>query len=507
MTDGGAAAAPAPSPRARAALVAIVVAAVLLRAPRLWAGGFHGDEPFEIFVRTAILDRGAPVLPSGVVWLYGAPLQYVGALGTSIDTTDVMWNRLPFLVLSCAAVWVLGRAAMRALGPGPGLVAAAALALHPGHVEWSANVKVYGALTLVTSLAVAAWLASGDRTRCRPALAWGLWAAFAVANHAACAFVVAGLTVGGAVLHGWRWLLRPAVIASVVVPAAVLGLSFAAMRAWDPGFADVVGGTAPAASLGSRLRHLFRAFGSHGFHSDWHALPFWAAAAGLAAGFVRRALGRAPEASGRLRTGTACFVAWIVTIGAFATFARFQPAQYVLPAFPLLAVAAAAGVAEVAALVRGAAAHAVAPVVAVAWIATTTSAWTGAWDPRNEIGRLYGAFARDVRPGEVSLGGGPHAWLYAKGAVTDHMVFGGDLGASSFERDGRPCDRYFGNTVLRDVAEVSAVVAAAPRTWYFVTDKELSAGRVLPEVHEWLTSRMEPVAEAPGFRLFATRPR
>ena len=515
-------------PASRIALAAVIAAGVALRAVRLFAEGYHGDEPFEIFVRRAVLDHGWPLLPSGQVSAYGGVLLWPGAIGTWIGGMSVFWNRLPMFVLGCAALWIVGRTAARRLGPWAGVAAAAVLAFHPGHIEWTTNVKIYGAMTLFTACAADAWLAWLLDDDARAPRRFALCATLAALVHPAAAFTVAGFAVGGLCMRGPRWAFAPRTLLTFAVPGAALAAFALVMRYGDPtmtGHLVAAGGGGSGGSGGEVrrvIKHLWAALGSHGWHSTWHAVPFALAAIGSAFALVRLAMGRGRESTpaGRVspagrtspeRTTLATTLAWGAGLAAMATISRHQGAMYLLPTFPLLAIGAAGGLRGLWGTGVGAGstfrAAALGAVALGLHVAATWGAWPETFDRREGIARVWRHLADESKPGEVSLGGGPHAVLYSKGNLDDFMIYGGDLGASSFLKDGRPYDRYLGNPVLGTVDMIRPVVEAAPRTWYFIADKEIALVRVTPEVHAWLTSRMHLVAETPGMRLYATPPR
>lgn len=489
--------------RARGALVAVLILAAVLRAWRLFGGGYDGDEPFEILVRKAVLEHGVPVVPSGQVPFYGGILLYPGALGTWIGGMDVFWNRLPFAILGLAAVATVARTSWRVAGPWAGVAAALFLGLDPGHVQWSANVKVYGAQTLLTALAVDRWVRwvveRDDRA------AWTCAAAFAAAalTHPAAAFLLPALAAGGLAARGLPWLRSPRPWVVLGVGAGCLLLFRWVIVTFDPAMdAHLV---RESGTLRATVKRLLASLASHGWNSTWHAGAF--AVAGLGAAWsaaVAVWARRMPRGAERL--ALLGFGSWLVALAAFTLVSRHLGAMYLLPSYPLLVLGAAAGAAVLAG--RGAARKARAVAVGLLAVAvhaaTMRSAWAVAMDPLDDVGALFGRLARDAKPGELVLGAVPHADLYTEGRVQSRMIYSANFGAVAVEKDGRRIERYMGHPFLSTVEDIRPAVEAAPRTWLVLGAKDVTAGRVSPEVREWLQSRMRLEERARGLELWAT---
>jgi 4-amino-4-deoxy-L-arabinose transferase-like glycosyltransferase len=503
------------SAAARRWLLAVLVVGVLLRAWRLFDAGFESDEYFELMARRMIAETGAPTMPSGVFWIYGGPLLWVGAPMQWIAPLSVFVERLPFFLIGSAGIFVVARTARRLFGEWAAVAAAAAVAFHPGLVEWTANVKIYGALTTLTALAVdryCAWVFEDDE---RGAWPFAAWFALASSCHPGVAFLAPPLALTAILVRGPRWCLRPRALGAAALAAAGgLGL-YVAIRLGDPTMAQVMvaDGPAPASAhpFIDAAKQFLRSLGSHGWRSSWHAVPFCVAAAGAAWG-LRALLRPEVRASARTCPGVrrlALFGAWFLAFALFIELSRFGGAQYILPAYPLLALAAASCVGAI--VDRTSRAGAVAALALLAaHVVAAGPEFRRVFAQRNEANaRIYGRLAADARPGDKTFGFGVAAPLHAGFGVSDHIVYGRNFGLIALFRDGRPYDRVFGEPLLRTVDEVRPVLEKAPRAFYLVNAKELnpdpSRNRVTPEVHEWLSSRMELVLEEGGMRLYETR--
>lgn len=494
-----------PAPRERPpawvsrTVLAVLVAGCVLRALRLTAAGFEPDEYFTLLARERILATGVPVAPSGEVYAYGGWLLWPGAAAMWAGGMGVAANRLLHAILGGLTIWVAWRTAQRLVGSRAAVVAAAAVALHPGLVQWSGHVKVYGALTLVTALAVDRWAAWALEDDDGAAWPFALWFSAAALCHPVVAFLAPALALPAIVRRGRAFAVSRRTLAVAAVCGASIVAFAAVMLLGDPFIRQHV---LPGADEGLRHRilGLDDSIRSHGWGSAWHAVPFVLAVAGLLA-----ALLRIRSADGAARAGLAFATAWAIAFTGFALFSRHQGAMYLLPMFPLLALPAAYG----AATLLGAARRG-APILAVALLAThgylARTAFREALDRREGMARMFARIAEQSLPGDVSFGGGPAVHLHTGGHVTDHLLFAEDSGLGVRGADGRRVDRSFGLPILGDVESVREVFDAAPGAWFVLSDKERGdPRRVAPEVVAWLTARMTLVEQGDRHTLYHAR--
>ncbi len=164
-------------------LVALVIGAgLLLRLLLVERLSPHVDEPASVLAAQMVAERGAPVLPSGVLYLQGATLSYLLAplvwLGFG-DLDHLAALRLVSAVGGAVAVWltyVLGR--QLTTSARLGLLAAVCAALDPADLQWSAHVRPYALLQALSLAIVWVFLRAGMEPRCRllvalVALFWG----------------------------------------------------------------------------------------------------------------------------------------------------------------------------------------------------------------------------------------------------------------------------------------------------------------------------------------------
>ncbi len=492
----------------RAALALVMLVPVVVTVHRLLSAGLWADEYYTVLARRMILESGVPRLPSGVLYPYGGPALYLGAVGTWIGGLDVFWNRLPLALPALLAPLVLASTGRRLFGPVAGLTAAAVVALNPGYLQWTASAGVYGVLTLLSALAIDRWCAWVIEEQDDAALPFALWFALAALCHPVVAALLPGLLLAALIRRREPHALdRSRVLACslcVLAPALVVGLIALGDRTLLVQLpAEDRAGAGLLYQIGSRGWRVLDGLQMNLFASPWHAVAAWLAAVGAVAACF--GTGRLRE---RVRTppgeGLLLLLPVLVAVALLSGLFRYRWHRYLLPALPLIALGAgrmfsllvsradgrlarAAGVLAVATL----AAHA-----AISWHALPAVVSTSAGRAR-----VLAHLGAEVQPDDLALGGGVPVALHAGLHVRRHPVWSGSYELNAHMLDGTLRDRFLGDTVLTDLASVRAAFESADRIWYVVTDDELERGRVSAEVHEWLSERTEPIASEEGLHL------
>jgi dolichol-phosphate mannosyltransferase len=154
---------PRPAPgRWWLAVAGVAAAALWLRAHTLTLQSLWFDE-----VLTAIGAQDlAWILHTPQIFGH-PPLQYVAAWLVGGNAAAEGWLRLPSLVAGVATVGALAALGRRLHGPAAGLLAAAALAVAPLHVELSQLARPYAFFLLFTVLSLGALLVAVERHRTR----------------------------------------------------------------------------------------------------------------------------------------------------------------------------------------------------------------------------------------------------------------------------------------------------------------------------------------------------
>src|SRR5690606_5258851 len=130
-----------------AALALLVLCGAYLRLANLGALGFRWDEDLSSLAVRAILDKGIPELPSGMVYLRGGAFLYLMAASAGLLGFGELALRLPAALFGIATIplaFLFGRALF---GPRTGLVVAALIAISQWDIEFSRYARMYAPFT------------------------------------------------------------------------------------------------------------------------------------------------------------------------------------------------------------------------------------------------------------------------------------------------------------------------------------------------------------------------
>lgn len=160
-------------------LILIVGAGAWARWSYIQVQAFHVDEFISMLAVRMILEKGMPVLPSGLYYDHGLVFSYIGATVAWLTGGDVLavrwWSLMvSLLVITCAYVlsWQLFGARWW------GLVAAVAMAWFPDAIEWGGRVRMYSQanLMLLAWILLAWWgIMKGGHRWARWSLIAALW--------------------------------------------------------------------------------------------------------------------------------------------------------------------------------------------------------------------------------------------------------------------------------------------------------------------------------------------
>ncbi|MCB0169981.1 MAG: glycosyltransferase family 39 protein [Anaerolineae bacterium] len=153
-------------------LAIIVAVSVWTRWRYMQAGVFQIDEFISMLAIRMILEKGQPILPSGLYYDHGLVFSYIGALiayAADGNLLAVRWWSLIAGVLAVVALWLT---AWRLYdSPWWGLVPALYLALDPNAIQWGGRIRMYSQADLIVFLWILlAWLGTLDGER-----RWARW--------------------------------------------------------------------------------------------------------------------------------------------------------------------------------------------------------------------------------------------------------------------------------------------------------------------------------------------
>lgn len=186
-------------------LAAIVAIAFGFRWTYVRSVSPYVDEYITLRAAFQILDRGAPLLPTGNFYSHGLLLSYVEAGVAALVGFDPLAARLPVLLISLLTVvltWWVGR---RWFSEPVGLLAAALLALAPEAIIWGGRARMYAPLQFFALLAVFVyWRAVGAGGRRRDSFFFALCFLGALFLHAEAMILLPVLGLVALVLDGPR---------------------------------------------------------------------------------------------------------------------------------------------------------------------------------------------------------------------------------------------------------------------------------------------------------------
>jgi 4-amino-4-deoxy-L-arabinose transferase-like glycosyltransferase len=225
-------------------LLFLTAAAFGLRLAYLLHSHPFFDEFTTVLAAQAILQRGLPLLPSGLFYEHGVLFTYLDAplVGLAGDSGLYIAARLPSLILGTAAVPLLYWLGRRWLTPRAGLVAAALLALSPEGMVWGGRARMYAMLQLLVILLVF-FAYQGCLGEGRPRWRWvallTLLAALLTQFGALILvppLVIAAVAIGWLTRPGGRrpWFMHRAALVEGAALALVVGLGILVKRLGQP---------------------------------------------------------------------------------------------------------------------------------------------------------------------------------------------------------------------------------------------------------------------------------
>jgi 4-amino-4-deoxy-L-arabinose transferase-like glycosyltransferase len=233
-----------PSSLAKKTILLLTVAAFALRLAYLLDSHPFIDEFTTVLAARAILQRGLPVLPSGLFYEHGLLFSYLDAPFVGLAGKRVLFGlaRLPSLLISTAAVPLLYWVGRRWLSSRAGLVAAALLAFSPEGIVWGGRARMY-ALAQLLVLLLAFLVYEGSQGEGRLRLRWlALLMLLAVLLTQFGSMILVLPLLIGALAVSWLtrsngarpWFLRLAILVEGGGLAVVVGLGLLVKRLGQP---------------------------------------------------------------------------------------------------------------------------------------------------------------------------------------------------------------------------------------------------------------------------------
>lgn len=167
------------------------------------------DEFATLLAAKGIVERGLPILPSGLLYGHGPLSSYLEAPFVYLFGLDTWMARLPDLLLGLLTIPLVYLAGRRISTPRAGLIAALLLTLDGEAIIWSGRARPYALEQSLALLAVLLFYEAGTREEGSPYL-WAGSLAFLAAlfAHAESVFLFFPLFLGLLLLMGPRRALR-----------------------------------------------------------------------------------------------------------------------------------------------------------------------------------------------------------------------------------------------------------------------------------------------------------
>ena len=265
------------------------LAVALLLALGLWlrrqfitAVQLYPDEFVTLLAIQMIVEKGVPVMPSGLFYEHGLLYSYLGSIAAALGEARWTARYLSLLLggLTLLLTFWVGR---RWFSPAAGLIAMTGLAIAPAAIHWSGRVRMYALLQLLVLLTI--WLAFEGIVRRKTWIRWLALLAYFLATmaHFAAVALAPPLVLAVAII-AWLQKRRDSKpifsITNIITEGAaliiILIIAFLVKRAGQPKGIDTLEAGATSAATG--IAQVFQIYSDFSFNiiAGWQAVnPFY----------------------------------------------------------------------------------------------------------------------------------------------------------------------------------------------------------------------------------------
>jgi 4-amino-4-deoxy-L-arabinose transferase-like glycosyltransferase len=442
------------------------------------------DEFTTLWGAQRILELGAPILPSGVLYTRGLLNTYVTALFIGLGGQEHLVGRLPGILFGLAAIAAIFWSGRREWNARVGLLAAVGLTLLPEMIQWGGRARFYSQLLCFVLLTVWAGYTAIRPPRDGEAPAPPTWRAnllfaglfvLALFSQEETLLLYPTLLLGFVWWRGWRVLLQPPVLASQALILAAMAARYLLETVGQPGYFETIQAERPYVGLVFEVTDAWRIYSPLLLAPE--RLPFTLGAlvaVAVALALLARQRGR-PARLPLFHQATLFFA--LNFLGVFAILlalvgGTWREARYLLIIEPLWLLVGAAGLvwlidrltqrAPLRWALTGAASFGVALVL---WAPAQTllAQQVEGYD------RVLAWVAAQRAPGDVVLSPQPPACAIMLGEPCDYYMVG--TGWEPYvipNAAGVLVDRWTASPLLADAATLEKVIRQAPHTWLVV---------------------------------------
>ncbi|MGQ9502850.1 MAG: glycosyltransferase family 39 protein [Anaerolineae bacterium] len=514
------------------ALAAAMIAVVGLAAWWRWQYLVHvqpyPDEFVTLLAVRTILERGLPILPSGLFYEHGLFFSYLGAAASALAGFSREAVRAASVLASLVSVllaWYWGR---RHLGTLTGLMAAAVLACAPDSILWGGRARMYSLLLVWVLLASDAALSGAVQySRRWRSLAAVVLLAAALTHFVALALVVP--LVSGIGLLLWRQTRHKGLRALLPELPIWVGVALVALlvkRLGQPNSVAPLEGTA-SGILGGVVQVLT-------IYAAWpeDVTAGWPAAAAffvapeniwlsiLAAISIVGALHNRLHSTAAERDTAALFLAWLIGVSVLEMGVLVAPQRrddrYYFMLLPLLALLAADGLVRLAGVLTRMLKREVllrragTPAAMAACVVIAGGYWPVDAALVARRGNDYDAAFAYVRANwqadDAVLTGTPAAAVFYLGRNDYYAMQGIGYAYRLMDKAGDIVDRWVGSPWLGTDEQLHAVLSGPRRVWLVLERWGLTVEYFTPLTMQRLLAMTDFVREENGIIILRSRP-
>lgn len=497
-------------------LIALLGLALWLRWQYVRGVDLYVDEYVTLWASRRTLEMGAPIMPSGVLYTRGLLHSYLIAAFAAVGGLTYTVGRLPSVVFGLATIVAILFVGHREWNSRVAWLSAVGLVLLPEAIEASSRARFYAPLLVFVLLTIwAAYVAiqprgdpeSGAGTSLRANLLFAGSFVLALFSHEQTLLLYPPLLLGVLLWRGWRYFLRPPVLAAQLICVAAIALRYVIEQLGQPDYLAAVQSSKPFISLLSDVSGAWREYGS--LFSSARRLPwtvFGLLAIGVAVVNLRRVGWRLVQLP-RFHQATLFFaLQFFVILLVMLTVVKWREDRYIWMMQPVWLLAGAAGAVWAVDRItmrpsrRRVATGALALLAALLLWPLSLSALT--LQPEG-YDRALNYVVAHRRPGDVVMSPQPPACAVVLGEPCDYYARERGYEPYVIPQNGVLVDRWTGARLLSTTEQLEGVLRNTPRVW-FVVDGHRLGERYRDDFIRTVVEQFELVFEERGVRvLFA----